>query len=135
MIWNCDACEVKRKRRDKQIAELKKRLATLQSNSVAKPVSRKPAAKPKKTKVKAKKTLYAAPKEKDDLKKINGIGPVMEKVLNSLGVTSFKQVANFKKIDIAKVSDALDTFPGRIERDNWVGGAKEQYRKKYGTKA
>jgi len=59
----------------------------------------------------------------------------MEKVLNKLGITSFKQVANFNKKDIAKVTDAIDTFPDRIERDNWVGGAKKEYKKKYGKKA
>jgi len=31
----------------------------------------------------------------------------MEKVLNKLGITSFKQVANFNKKDIAKVTDAI----------------------------
>ena len=31
--------------------------------------------------------------------------------------------------------DAIDAFPGRIERDNWVGGAQEQYEKKYKRKA
>ena len=69
------------------------------------------------------------------LKNINGIGLVMEKVLNELGVTSYKQLANFNKVDIAKVTDAIETFPGRIERDNWVGGAQQQYEKKYGEKA
>jgi len=77
------------------------------------------------------KPLYTAPAEKDDLKKINGIGPVMEKMLNSLGVTSFKQVAEFKAEDIRTVTEAIEAFPGRIERDNWIGGAKEQYEKKY----
>ena len=38
-----------------------------------------------------------------------------------------KQVAEFKADDIVKVTDAIDAFPGRIERDNWVGGALVQY--------
>jgi predicted flap endonuclease-1-like 5' DNA nuclease len=32
------------------------------------------------------------------------------------------------------VSDALDVFPGRIERDEWVPQARDQYQDKYGLK-
>ncbi len=59
----------------------------------------------------------------DDLKKISGVGPVLEKKLNALGVTRFDQVANFSDEDIAKVDDALN-FKGRIMRDDWIGQAK-----------
>ena len=59
----------------------------------------------------------------DDLKKITGVGPVLEKKLNALGVTRFDQVANFSDEDIAKVDDALN-FKGRIMRDDWIGQAK-----------
>lgn len=76
--------------------------------------------------------LFTAPAEKDDLKKIKGIGPVMEKTLNELGVTSFKQLGGFDQDDIQRVSDALDVFPGRIERDEWISQAKEKYQEKYG---
>jgi predicted flap endonuclease-1-like 5' DNA nuclease len=78
-----------------------------------------------------KSPLFKAPTEKDDLKKIKGIGPVMEETLNELGVTSFKQLGLFNEDDIQRVSDALEVFPGRIERDEWVKQAKEQYEKKY----
>ena len=64
--------------------------------------------------------LFAAPEgEPDDLKKISGVGPVLEKKLHALGVTKFAQVAAFTAEDIAKVDDAL-SFKGRIERDNWL---------------
>lgn len=76
--------------------------------------------------------LFTAPAEKDDLKKVKGIGPVMEKTLNELGVTSFKQLGGFDQDDIQRVSDALDVFPGRIERDEWVSQAKEKHQEKYG---
>ena len=68
--------------------------------------------------------LYEPPAYKDDLKLIKGIGPVMEATLNELGVTTFKQLANFTQSDIEKVSVAIGAFPGRIERDDWVGKAK-----------
>ncbi len=68
--------------------------------------------------------LFTAPKgEPDDLKKISGVGPALEKKLHALGVTTFGQVANFTAEDIEKVDDAL-SFKGRIERDDWVGQAR-----------
>jgi large subunit ribosomal protein L21 len=69
--------------------------------------------------------LFAAPTgAADDLKKISGVGPVLEKKLNALGITTFAQVAAFTAEDIARVDDAL-SFKGRIERDNWLGQAAE----------
>ncbi|MEM6382688.1 MAG: 50S ribosomal protein L21 [Pseudomonadota bacterium] len=69
--------------------------------------------------------LFAAPAgAPDDLKKISGVGPVLEKKLNALGITTFAQVAAFTPEDIAKVDDAL-SFKGRIERDNWLDQAAE----------
>lgn len=62
---------------------------------------------------------------RDDLQAINGIGPVMERTLNSFGIRTWEQIASFTKEDIEKVSAAIKSFPGRIERDDWVGGAKE----------
>jgi predicted flap endonuclease-1-like 5' DNA nuclease len=76
--------------------------------------------------------LFAKPKEKDDLKKIYGIGPVLERALNKLGVTTFKQIARFTGQDADRVARAIKFFPDRITRDNWRGGAKKEYRKKYG---
>ncbi len=69
--------------------------------------------------------------DKDDLKKIYGIGPVMERTLNDLGISSFKQIMDFTRDDVAHVTAAIKVFPGRIERDNWIGGAKKEYRKKH----
>jgi len=69
--------------------------------------------------------LFATPEgEPDDLKKISGVGPVLEGKLHALGITKFAQVANFTPEDITKVDDRL-SFKGRIERDNWLSQAKE----------
>jgi large subunit ribosomal protein L21 len=59
----------------------------------------------------------------DDLKKISGVGPTLEKKLNDLGITTYKQVADLSKEEITKVDDAL-SFKGRIERDDWLSQAK-----------
>jgi predicted flap endonuclease-1-like 5' DNA nuclease len=66
---------------------------------------------------------YYAPSEIDDLKRIRGIGVLIEKKLNSLGITSYEQVANWTSADIARISQMLD-FVGRIERENWVEQAR-----------
>ena len=66
----------------------------------------------------------------DDLKVILGVGPFLEKKLHAIGIYTFQQVANFTKEDIDKVNDIIEFFPGRIERDNWVGQAAELARKK-----
>ncbi|WP_150525279.1 50S ribosomal protein L21 [Roseibium sediminis] len=69
--------------------------------------------------------LFTAPEGKaDDLKKISGVGPVLEKKLNALGITTYEQVLNFSADDIARVDEVLN-FKGRIERDNWIEQAKE----------
>ena len=61
---------------------------------------------------------------KDDLTKIEGIGPFIEKKLNEVGITSFQQLAAMDQSEIDRVTAAIQFFPGRIERDNWVGQAK-----------
>ncbi len=61
--------------------------------------------------------------EFDDLKRIRGVGVLIEKRLNTLGVTSYDQIANWTNADIDRVSQTLD-FKGRIERENWVEQAR-----------
>ena len=68
--------------------------------------------------------LFAAPEGKaDDLKKITGVGPVLEAKLKDLGVTRYEQIANFSDEDLEKIDQALN-FKGRIQRDDWVGQAR-----------
>ena len=64
-----------------------------------------------------------AAKKKDDLKKISGVGPGIEKKLHKMGVTRYRQIANWKAADIKKADDTLN-FKGRIKRENWVRQAK-----------
>lgn len=59
----------------------------------------------------------------DDLKRIRGIGVLIEKKLNSLGITSYEQVANWSASDVERISEVLD-FKGRIERENWIEQAR-----------
>lgn len=59
----------------------------------------------------------------DRLTRINGVGPVNEKKLNSLGIWHFDQIGAWKKKEVEWVGSYL-SFPGRIEREDWVGQAK-----------
>ncbi|TBX29379.1 NADH-quinone oxidoreductase subunit NuoE [Nioella sediminis] len=71
--------------------------------------------------------LLSAPRdgrEADDLKKISGVGPKLEELLNSMGFWHFDQIAAWGPSEIAWV-DARLKFKGRIERDNWVAQASE----------
>jgi len=95
--------------------------------AAAKPVAeKKAAAKPAVEKAEAAPVaLFDKPAgDADDLKKISGVGPVLEKKLNDLGIYTYAQVAAFSKDDIEKVDDAL-SFKGRIERDDWLSQAKK----------
>mgnify|MGYP002630519404 CR=1 FL=1 len=60
---------------------------------------------------------------KDDLQQIKGIGTSIEEKLNTIGIFTFKQISNFNDKDITKITDLIKFFPGRIERDDWVGQA------------
>ena len=59
----------------------------------------------------------------EDLKRIRGIGVLIEKKLNSLGITQYEQVANWTGADIERISRILD-FKGRIEREHWIEQAR-----------
>ena len=55
----------------------------------------------------------------DDLKKISGVGPKLEGLLNENGVFHFDQVAAWNEAEIAYMDGQL-SFKGRIARDNWL---------------
>jgi large subunit ribosomal protein L21 len=59
----------------------------------------------------------------DDLKKISGVGPALEKKLNDAGITRYDQIAGFSADDITRVDEAL-RLGGRMTRDDWVAQAK-----------
>ena len=59
----------------------------------------------------------------DDLKKISGIGPGIERTLNGLGIYHYRQIAAFSPENVLWVDRRL-RFRGRIDREDWVGQAK-----------
>ncbi len=76
----------------------------------------------------------------DDLKRIKGIGKVLEGILFEQGVYHFDQIASWSD-DNAKWMDTFMKFPGRIEREKWIEqatllakGKETEFSKKVDTK-
>lgn len=60
----------------------------------------------------------------DDLQRIKGIGPAIEKTLNRLGIHRFSQIAGISDYDIDRVAAELRGFRTRIHREDWIGQAR-----------
>ncbi|SNR71153.1 NrfD/PsrC family molybdoenzyme membrane anchor subunit [Lutibacter flavus] len=60
----------------------------------------------------------------DDLKLISGVGPKLEKTLNTIGIYSFEQVSKMTDTEYDLLDSILDSFKGRAKRDDWAGQAK-----------
>ncbi|WP_435258719.1 NADH-quinone oxidoreductase subunit E [Thioclava sp. FR2] len=60
----------------------------------------------------------------DNLKEIEGIGPALEKLCNSMGIFHFDQIAQWGAAEIAWMDSNLKGFKGRVTRDKWVAQAK-----------
>jgi large subunit ribosomal protein L21 len=106
---------------EKELGELRQMVGG--SLKAEKPAPGKPAEKRAVTKKPvARKT--AAPKVKNSLQGIKGIGAVIEKKLLEYGVNSIDQIAAWSDKDVDDFSQRLN-FKGRIEREKWVEQAKE----------
>ena len=125
----------RRKKGHRQLLTVLKVTEILTDGAKAKPAAKKatkkaaPKAKTEKPAEKEapKAAAKAAPKAKkaaDDLKKLSGVGPVLETKLNDAGITSYAQIAAWKAKDIEEFDEKL-SFKGRIEREGWVDQAKK----------
>ena len=69
--------------------------------------------------------LFTAPAgDADDLKEINGIGPMAETQLNEQGITTYKQIAELSAEDIQRVDDYMPFSSAQIE--DWKAQAAER---------
>ncbi len=59
----------------------------------------------------------------DELQRISGVGPKIDKTLHSLGFFHFDQIANWSPDEVQWVDEHL-RFKGRIEREEWIPQAK-----------
>lgn len=81
----------------------------------------KPKAEPKPKAAPKATAVSAGP---DDLSRIKGLGPKLQKLLPELGVTSFAQIAAMTDADLADLDTKLGAFAGRPAKDSWVEQAK-----------
>ena len=62
---------------------------------------------------------------RDDLKRIKGVGPAIEKTLNEMGIYRYEQIAAMSEYEIDRVAQRLKGFHSRIYREDWMGQARE----------
>jgi predicted flap endonuclease-1-like 5' DNA nuclease len=79
----------------------------------------------KKTRIYYNRIGIAKKEEADDLTIISGIGGWIQEKLNVLDIYTFRQIGNFTDEDVHTVTEAIEYFPGRIERDECILQATE----------
>ncbi|RAP39887.1 50S ribosomal protein L21 [Rhodovulum viride] len=77
---------------------------------------------------KAEAPAEAAAPAGDDLKKLPGVGPAMEKKLHEAGITRFAQIAAWTDEQAAAMDSRLG-LKGKIVNDGWVALAKDLAKK------
>ncbi|MEZ5689570.1 MAG: hypothetical protein R3E21_12440 [Caenibius sp.] len=60
----------------------------------------------------------------DDLTRIKGVGPKLSTLLQSMGITSYAQIAAWTDAEVERIDAQLGKFQGRIQRDNWTQQAR-----------
>lgn len=60
----------------------------------------------------------------DDLTRIKGIGPTIQRRLNEVGIHTFRRIADWSDADVERIGKKI-SFPHRIEREDWRGQAQE----------
>ena len=68
---------------------------------------------------------FASKQDADDLTLISGIGGWIKEKLNAIDIYTFQQINNFTEEDVELVTEVIEYFPGRIERDEWILQARE----------
>ena len=67
----------------------------------------------------------------DDLKRIPGVGPVLEKKLHAEGIHFYLQLADLEPDEATILAEGLGIKPDRIEREDWTGAARLLHEGKY----
>ena len=106
--------------------------AEAKAKAVAKPVSKevKKEQEIKRVQQRAKTIDFkilgtAKASDKDDLQVIKGIGPFIEEKLNALGIYTYLQISKMTSNLETDVNEAIEFFPGRVKRDQWVNQARK----------
>jgi predicted flap endonuclease-1-like 5' DNA nuclease len=77
----------------------------------------------------------------DNLQRISGIGPKLEKTLHDLGFYHYDQIAGWDQTEVDWINEHL-RFRGRVEREQWIEqarllaqGEEERFGQVYGARA
>lgn len=129
--WLCGRCNcVGNKQKQSNKADSKVAKSVVEAKSTDSKVVTKQLRSVKKNELKEVNKLWqpaglkSKPKGADDLKRISGVGPVIEKKLHKLGIYQFQQIADFSAENITWVDKHM-SFRGRIKREKWVSQAKQ----------
>ena len=84
----------------------------------------------------------AAPRDKaDNLQRISGVGPKLEKTLHDLGFFHYDQIAAWDPSEVTWINEHL-RFRGRVEREQWIeqarllaNGEEERFTQIYAARA
>lgn len=60
---------------------------------------------------------------RDDLQRLEGVNPRLERALNRLGLYHYHQIARFQQSDVEWVAGLVDGVPERVIRDSWIAQA------------
>ena len=60
---------------------------------------------------------------RDDLQRLQGVDPILERTLNRLGIYHFHQIARFEIADVEWLVEHVDGIPAQIIRDSWIADA------------
>lgn len=66
----------------------------------------------------------AAPATADDLSRIKGLGPKLQALLPTLGLSTYAQIAALSEADLDALDAQLGPFAGRPRKDSWVEQAR-----------
>lgn len=62
---------------------------------------------------------------RDDLQRLEGVDPMLERALNRLGIYHFHQIARFEPTDVEWLVEHLDGIPEQTIRDSWIPDASQ----------
>jgi predicted flap endonuclease-1-like 5' DNA nuclease len=57
---------------------------------------------------------------RDDLQRLDGVDPSLERTLNRLGIYHFHQIARFEPSDVEWLVEHVDGVPEQTIRDSWI---------------
>jgi len=76
-------------------------------------------------------SMLAITSAEDDLRKIKGVGEVLETKLRELGIQSFKHICMLGPDDFKRATELIPNLENRVKRDSWQTQAAKLHESKY----